>query len=235
VLPAHRLALPAEQRRSAHPNQPAHLHPAAMQAARRAAPSVTDLAAVPGLLGVRDLVARLLACRHRIPQTLVRISYVMEIGTRRVHILGVTAHPTGAWTAQQARNLFMNLGERTGRFRFLIRDRDSKFTAAFDEIFAGNGVRVIKTPVRSPRANSFAERYVGTLRRECQDHLLIYGERHLRRILAEYSRHYNEHRPHQSHEQRPPQHEPGQPIDMTARVKRRQVVHGLIGEYRRAG
>ena len=125
----------------------------------------------------------------------------------------------------------MDLGERAGQFKFLIRDRDSKFTAAFDEVFASNGVRIIKTPVRSPRANSFAERYVGTLRRECLDHLLIYGERHLRQILAEYSRHYNEHRPHQSREQRPPLYEPGQTIDMTARIKRRQVVHGLISEY----
>ena len=162
------------------------------------------------------------------------VLFVMEIQTRRVHILGITAHPTGAWTAQQARNLLMDLGERAARFRFLIRDRDSKFTAAFDEVLAGNGVRVIKTPVRSPRANSFAERYVGTLRRECLDHLLIYGERHLRRILAEYAQHYNEHRPHQSREQRPPLHEPGQPVDVTARIKRRQVVHGLISEYRRA-
>ena len=162
------------------------------------------------------------------------IFFVMEIQTRRVHILGVTEHPTGAWTAQQARNLLMDLGERAGRFKFLIRDRDSKFTAAFDEVFAGNGMRIIKTPVRSPRANSFAERYVGTLRRECLDHLLIYGERHLRQILAEYSRHYNEHRPHQSREQRPPLHEPGQTIDVTARIKRRQVVHGLISEYSRA-
>ena len=160
------------------------------------------------------------------------VFFVMEIQTRRVHILGVTAHPTGAWTAQQARNLLMDLGERAGQFKFLIRDRDSKFTAAFDEVFAGNGTRIIKTPVRSPRANSFAERYVGTLRRECLDHLLIYGERHLLQILAEYARHYNDHRPHQSREQRPPLHEPGQPIDMTARIKRRQVVHGLINEYR---
>ena len=160
--------------------------------------------------------------------------FVMEIQTRRVHILGVTAHPTGAWTVQQARNLFMDLGERAARFEFLIRDRDSKFTAVFDAVFTGNGTRIIKTPVRSPRANSFAERYVGTLRRECLDHLLIHGERHLLQILGEYSRHYNMHRPHQSREHRPPLDEPGQTIDMTARIKRRRVVNGLINECSRA-
>jgi putative transposase len=162
------------------------------------------------------------------------VFFVIEIQTRRVRILGVTAHPTGPWTTQQARNLLMDLGERAGHFSFVIRDRDSKFTAAFDEVLAGNGTRIIKTPVRSPRANSFAERYVGTLRRECLDHLLIHGEQHLRRILAEYARHYNEHRPHQSRQQRPPLHEAGQPIEMTARIKRRQVVYGLLSEYRRA-
>jgi transposase InsO family protein len=159
---------------------------------------------------------------------------VREIGTRRVHILGVTAQPTRPWTAQQARNLLMDPGERAARFKFLIRDRDSKFTMAFDQLLAGNGARIIKTPARSPRANSYAERYAGTLRRECLHHLLIHGERHLRRMLAEYARHHNQHRPHQSRDQRPPLHEPGQPTDMTTRIKRTHVAHALINEYHRA-
>jgi hypothetical protein len=158
----------------------------------------------------------------------------MEVQTRAVHIVGVTAHPTGAWTAQQARNLLMDLGERAGQFRFLIRDRDAKFTTAFDEVFAGNGTRVIKTPVRSPRANSYAERFVGTLRRECLDHVLVLGEGHLRKVLAEYARHYNGHRPHLGLQQEPPLRQPGRVVDITARIERRSVVGGLISEYRRA-
>jgi putative transposase len=104
-----------------------------------------------------------------------------------VHILGVTAHPTGAWTAQQARNLLLDLGERVNEFKFFIRDRDSKFTTAFDAAFTGGGIRVIQTPVRAPRANSFAEKFVGTLRRECLDHILILNQGHLRQVLAEFT------------------------------------------------
>ena len=115
-----------------------------------------------------------------------------------MHIAGITAHPTGAWVTQQARNLLMDLGERADRFRFLIHDRDSKFTAAFDAVFAGADIRIIRTPIRAPRANAIAERFIGTLRRECLDHLLITGPRHLDVVLREYVQLFNAHQPHRS-------------------------------------
>jgi putative transposase len=129
---------------------------------------------------------------------------VIEHGRRRVHIAGITAHPTGAWVTQQARNLLMDLDDRSAQFRFLIRDRDSKFTAAFDAVFAGADIRIIRTPVRAPKANAIAERFIGTLRRECLDHLLIIGPRHLTLVLQEYVDHYDTHRPHRSLGQHPP-------------------------------
>jgi putative transposase len=129
---------------------------------------------------------------------------VIEHGRRRVHLAGITAHPTAAWVSQQARNLLMDLGDRAERFRFLIRDRDRKFTAAFDAVFAGANIRIIRTPVRAPRTNAITERWIGTLRRECLDHLLITGPRHLAAVLREYLRHYNWHRPHRSLDLQPP-------------------------------
>ena len=162
------------------------------------------------------------------------VLFVMEVQTRAVHIAGVTAHPARAWTAQQARNLMMDLGERAGQFRFLIRDRDSKFTTAFDDVFAGNGARVIEAPVRSPRANAYAERFVLTARTEVTDRMLIFGQRHLRTILAQYEAHYNGRRPYRSRQLRPPR--PDHPVaDLTQeRIKRQTVLGGLINEYERA-
>jgi transposase InsO family protein len=118
---------------------------------------------------------------------------VIEQGRRRVHLAGITAHPTGAWVTQRARNLLLDLADDASRFGFLIRDRDSKFTAAFDAVFAGDDIRIIRTPAQAPRANAIAERFIGTLRRKCLDHPLITGPRHLAAVLREYLDHYVRH------------------------------------------
>ena len=160
--------------------------------------------------------------------------FVMEVGSRYVHILGVTAHPDGPWTTQQIRNLLMDLGDRAADFRFLVRDRAGQFTDSFDAALASTGITVAKIPPRSPRANAHAERFVLTARTEITDRMLIFGERHLRSVLAEYARHYNGRRPHRSRGLRPPR--PDHPAaDLSQqRIKRRAILGGLLNEYERA-
>jgi putative transposase len=162
------------------------------------------------------------------------VLFVMEVGTRRVHVLGVTSSPDGAWTAQQARNLLMDLGNRINSFRFLIRDRDVKFTSVFDTIFDAVGVRVVRIPPRTPRANCYAERWIRTARAECTDRMLIYGERHLQSVLGQYADHYNGHRPHQSRQQRSPDQKAQVSALLNLPIQRRKVLGGVINEYYQA-
>ena len=162
------------------------------------------------------------------------VLFVLEVGDRSLYVLGVTGHPDGPWTTQQARNLLMDLGEHVGRFRFLVRDRAGQFTASFDAVLADAGIEVVKIPPRCPRANCFAERLVLTVRTEVTDQMLIFGERHLRRVLAAYTAHYNGRRPHRWLELRPPRPDAPVPEPIRGRIRRRPILGGLINEYEAA-
>ena len=160
--------------------------------------------------------------------------FVMEVGSRYVHILGITAYPDASWTTQQIRNLLMDLGNRAADFRFLVRDRAGQFTASLDAVLASAGIEAVRIPPRSPRANAYAERFVLTARTEVTDRMLIFGERHLRVVMTEYEAHYNRRRPHRSRELRPSR--PDHPVaDLSReRIKRRPVLGGVLKEYERA-
>jgi putative transposase len=175
----------------------------------------------------------------QVDTVLLRRLYVLffvEHGRRRVHLVGVTAHPTAAWVTQQARNLLMGLGERVDSQRVLIRDRDTKFASAFDAVFTAAGINVLRSPVRAPRANAIAERWVGSVRRERLDRMLIVNRRHLEQVLAEYVDHFNGHRPHRSLDQRPPDRPVVRLVrPAVAQVRRPDRLGGLIHEYQQVG
>jgi putative transposase len=190
---------------------------------------------------LRQQAAGIVACDFFTVDTIwLRRLYVLffiELDTRRVHLAGVTAHPNGAWVAQQARNLLLVLGERSRQVRLVLRDRDAKFCHSFDAVFRAEGGEVLVTPVMSPKANAYAERWVQTVRAECLDWLLIVGRGHLDQALRVYVAHYNAHRPHRALGLEAPapsarlavvgEHQP-------TRVHRRDLLGGLLHEYRRA-
>ena len=161
----------------------------------------------------------------------------LEHGTRRLHITGVTRHPIGEWATQQARNLAADLGTRVESLRFVLRDRDTKYTASFDAVFEAEGMDVLLSAPRAPGMNAHCERVIGTVRREALDHVLVLNEAHALRVLAEYRDHYNGHRPHRARDQRPPdvveQPAPVHALDRR-RLLRTRVLGGVINEYRYA-
>jgi len=180
----------------------------------------------------------MIACDFLTVETLwlgrLYVLFFIELGTRRVHLAGCTANPDGPWVTQQARQLAWSLSERVASIRFLIHDRDSKFSHAFDDVFRSEGVRIIRTPFRAPNANAFAERWVGTVRRDCLDWILIVNRRQLEHVLRVYIDHYNRHRPHRALDLKPPT--PARRLRLVSsqppgRVHRRDRLGGLIHEY----
>ncbi|WP_089927703.1 integrase core domain-containing protein [Lentzea albida] len=161
----------------------------------------------------------------------VYVFFVMEVGTRYVHILGATTNPDGPWTTQQARNFLMELDDRANEFRFLVRDRAGQFTVSFDSVLADAGIDILKIPPRCPRANCYAERFVGTVRRELTDRLIIINERHLKSVLNRYVSHYNHRRPHRARDHTPPRSDYPLIGSGSGAVRRRRVLGGLINEY----
>jgi transposase InsO family protein len=162
------------------------------------------------------------------------VPFVLKVGDRYLHVLGVTTHPDGPWTTQQARNLLMDLGEHVTRFRFCVRDRAGQFAASFDAVLTDAGIEVVKIPPRCRCANCFAERLVLTIRTEATDQMLIFGERHLRSVLAQCSAHYNRQRPHRALQLHPPRPQAPVPKPVHSMIRRRPILGGLINQYEAA-
>ena len=189
---------------------------------------------------LREQAAGIVACDFFTVDTIwlrrLYVLFFLELDTRRVHLAGVTANPNAAWVTQQARNLLLVLEEQGPRMRFLLRDRDAKFCRSFDDVFRSQGADIVLTPVQAPNANAYAERWIRTVRAECLDWLLIIGQGHLDRTLRVYVEHYNQHRPHRALWLESP--DPARPRitaeDHPAQVHRRDLLGGLLHEYRRA-
>ena len=186
---------------------------------------------------LRAQAASILACDFLTVETAflqrVYVLFFISLATRRIEYVACTSNPDGGWVAQQARNLIMQFGDEQP-FRFLVHDRDTKFSHAFDEIFRTEGIKVIRTPVQAPNANAFAERWVRTVRTDCLDRILILGRRHLEHVLRVYRRHYNEHRPHRALNLLPPSGRDPTPLKALNRLQRRDLLGGLIHEYEAA-
>jgi len=190
---------------------------------------------------LRAQAAGTLACDFLTVETIgltrLYVLFMIELDHRRVHLAGITAHPTGAWATQAARNTLMDLDDHAHRFRFLIRDRDSKFSAAFNAVFGAAGIEAVKIPPRAPKANAYAERWVRTVPTECLDWVLVCNRRHLEHVLAQYVVHYNTARPHRGIDLDvpiPPAEPTPAGIETVRRIERVDVLGGLIHEYRRA-
>ena len=197
-------------------------------APRRSGPTWTEF--------LRAQAEGIIACDFFTVETAwLRTLYVLvfiELGSRRIHISPSTVHPDSAWVTQQARNLALRLDGRSPAVRFLIRDRDTKFSRSFDTVLWSEGMRVIRTPVRAPNANAYAERVIETIRAECLDWTLIWGRRHLDRTLRTYAEHYNRQRPHCALALAPPLAMAGEPIPVNpGDVRRRDLLGGLVHEY----
>jgi putative transposase len=188
---------------------------------------------------LRQQAASMIACDFLTVETIlltrINVLFFVSLERRRIEFVASTTNPDGRWVTQQARNLMMQLDEGERRFKYLIRDRDSKFCFDFDTVFRSEGIRIIRTPVRAPNANAHAERWVGTLRRECLDHMLVLNRRHLDHVLRVYLDHYNRHRPHRSLSLQPPDERSAAPVRAsTLRIDRGQLLGGLINEYQAA-